>query len=239
MHEPRNRRSAAAWTEALTRRESLRLAGGAALLAVVAPPLAACAASLPASCIVPPEQTEGPYFIDDRLNRSDIRTDPRDGSVRSGVPLALSILVSKTSGGSCAPLAGATVDLWHCDAEGVYSGVRDPGFETLGRKFLRGYQVTDADGAARFTTIYPGWYPGRAVHLHFKVRSGRSELTSQLYFDDALSDRIFTRAPYARSGERLRNEDDGIFSDDGEQLMLQVEPSERGYAASFQLALEI
>ncbi len=86
---------------------------------------------------------------------------------------------------------GAIVDIWHCDAAGVYSDATDPGFNTVGKKFLRGYQVTDANGGVQFTTIYPGWYRGRTVHIHFKVRakakSGQSyEFTSQLYFDDAI-----------------------------------------------------
>src|SRR5437867_10077264 len=94
-------------------------------------------------CIVRPEQTEGPYFVDERLNRSDIRSDPTDGRVKSGTPLALTLQVSRLGAGDCHPLPGAQVDIWHCDALGVYSDVRDPGFNTIGQKFLRGYQVTD------------------------------------------------------------------------------------------------
>jgi protocatechuate 3,4-dioxygenase beta subunit len=117
----------------------------------------------------------------------------------------------------CLPLAGAIVDVWHCDALGVYSDVADPGFDTSGQKFLRGFQQTDGDGVARFLTIYPGWYPGRTVHIHFKIRSPASDgsvydFTSQLFFDDSLSDSVFTSSPYAAKGERgTRNQDDGIF----------------------------
>src|ERR687886_2979866 len=117
------------------------------------------------SCVVRPQQTEGPYFVDEKLNRSDIRTDPSNGLVKEGVPLDLAFNVSKVSDTSCAPLAGALVHVWHCDALGVYSDVRDPGFDTRGQKFLRGYQVTDENGTARFTVIYPGWYQGRTVHI--------------------------------------------------------------------------
>jgi protocatechuate 3,4-dioxygenase beta subunit len=226
-------------TTKLTRRDSLKLAGGALLLAT---PFATRAAGDDSACVFVPEQTEGPYFVDDRLNRSDIRTDPRDGSRRPGMPLVLSFRVSRKTGGGCSPLPGATVDLWHCDAQGIYSDVRDAGFETLGQKFLRGYQLTGGDGAARFTTIYPGWYPGRAVHVHFKVRSGPSEFTSQLYFDDALSERIFTEAPYersARAGQRLRNDDDGIYEDGGKELTLRLEPTGSGYAGRFHVALKV
>ena len=123
------------------------------------------------ACVVRPEQTEGPYFVDERLNRSDIRTDPTDGRVSPGTPLALTLLVSRLNAGNCQPLPDAQVDLWHCDAQGVYSDVQDPGFDSIGKKFLRGYQVTDAHGEARFVTVYPGWYPGRTVHIHFKIRT--------------------------------------------------------------------
>ena len=222
----------------LTRRDSLKLVGGAAalLLTGAATPLVR-ADEESVDCLVLPQQTEGPYFVDDRLNRSDIRSDPSDGSVRPGVPLAISLVVARLQDGACVPLEGATVDLWHCDARGIYSDVRDPGFETVGRKFLRGYQITDAEGAARFSTIYPGWYPGRAVHVHFKVRSGRSEFTSQLYFDDALNAKVLASAPYAQPGERLRNADDGIYARGGERLTLRLEPAGSGYATRFRVAL--
>ena len=108
------------------------------------------------TCVVRPEQTEGPYFVDTQLNRSDIRSDPADGSVRAGALLSLAFLVTRI-GDTCVPLPGAVVDVWHCDADGVYSGVSDDNFgSTAGQQFLRGYQVTDGSGAAAFTTIYPG-----------------------------------------------------------------------------------
>jgi len=170
-------------------------------------------------CVVRPQETEGPYFVDDKLNRSDIRSDPSDGAVAPGTPFALTFNVARLGANACAPLAGAIVDVWHCDARGVYSDVEDPGFNTKGKRFLRGYQVTDANGVAGFTTIYPGWYAGRTVHVHFKIRSGRSEFTSQLYFDDGLTDRVHAQAPYAAKGRRtLRNADDRIFAENGAQL---------------------
>jgi protocatechuate 3,4-dioxygenase beta subunit len=201
-------------------------------------------ATLPA-CIVRPEQTEGPYFVDEKLNRSDIRSDPSDGSVKDGVPLKLTFRVSGISGTACTPLAGAIVDIWHCDALGVYSDVTDRSFNTVGKKFLRGYQVTDANGTVQFTTIYPGWYPGRTVHIHFKVRTDatsgqRYEFTSQLYFDDSISDRVYTQAPYASKGQRTQNNaEDGIFKDGGDQLLLKLTKNGQGYAATFDVGLQI
>ena len=116
--------------------------------------LTAAASAAAPSCIVRPAETEGPYFVDEKINRSDIRSDPSDGNVSPGAPLALTFNVSRVdSGGGCAPLAGATVDVWHCDTLGVYSDAQDPGFSTKGKKFLRGYQVTDAAGQAKFTPI--------------------------------------------------------------------------------------
>ena len=197
------------------------------------------------TCVVRPQQTEGPYFVDEKLNRSDIRSDPSDGSVKQGVPLRLVFHVSQIDGRSCTPLTGANIDIWHCDALGVYSDVADPSFSTVGKKFLRGYQVTDANGTAEFMTIYPGWYPGRTVHIHFKIRtdsaSQRSyEFTSQLYFDDALTDRVHAQAPYAAKGQRTqRNDRDGIFRGGGEQLMLQLTQEAQGYVGTFDIGLQM
>jgi protocatechuate 3,4-dioxygenase beta subunit len=196
-------------------------------------------------CIVRPEQTEGPYFVDERLNRSDIRSDPSDGSVKDGLPLQLALRVHEIRGNACTPLAGAVVDIWHCDALGVYSDVRDRSFDTRGKKFLRGYQVTDPTGTARFLTIYPGWYPGRAVHIHFKIRTNPEsrrgyEFTSQIYFDDALTAQIHAQAPYATKGQgRLMNRQDGIFEDGGDRLMLQLTKEAQGYTGVFDIGLQM
>lgn len=197
------------------------------------------------SCIVKPQQTEGPYFVDEKLNRSDIRSDPADGSVKPGVPLRLVFHVSQVDGRSCKPLTGATVDVWHCDALGVYSDVTDRSFSTVGKKFLRGYQVTDTNGTVEFVTIYPGWYQGRTVHIHFKIRTDSVserdyEFTSQLYFDDSLTDQIHAQPPYAAIGQRtLKNDEDGIFQQEGEQLMVQLTKEAEGYVGTFDIGLEI
>jgi protocatechuate 3,4-dioxygenase beta subunit len=229
----------------LTRREALTLlgaigAGGLASFTKLAPVAAQGARPM---CVARPRQTEGPYFVDTMLNRSDIRSDPSDQSVCPGARLDLMVNVSRVTSGACAPLAGALVDVWQCDHMGVYSGVRDARFNTEGKKFLRGYQVTDAAGAARFVTIYPGWYQGRTVHIHFKIRSAPSvspgfEFTSQLYFTDEFSDRVFATAPYnTRPARGARNANDGIFRRGGAQLMLTATQGKDGYEAVFDVGV--
>jgi protocatechuate 3,4-dioxygenase beta subunit len=195
-------------------------------------------------CVVKPQLTEGPYFVDEGLNRADIRTDPTSGTARPGTPLRIAFQVSRSSGGTCSALAGAQVDVWHCDALGTYSDVRDGGFNTVGLKYLRGYQVTDASGLASFTTIYPGWYSGRAVHVHFKIRTSPAassgyEFTSQLFFDEALTDAVHAQSPYSQKGRRnTLNASDGIYRGGGSQLVLPTAAEGSGYGAAFALALQ-
>jgi len=189
------------------------------------------------NCVVKPQLTEGPYFVDERLNRSDIRTDPTTGAARAGQTLVLGFNVSRmNSDGACTPLPGAYVDIWHCDAAGSYSDVRDAGFDTRGQKYLRGYQVTDTNGSVQFQSIYPGWYSGRAVHIHFKIRlfvgsQTSYEFTSQLFFDDAVTDEVYNAAPYnARGSRNTRNNQDGIYNGGGSQMILSItQDSPDGY----------
>ena len=182
-------------------------------------------------CLVSPEQTEGPFFVDEKLNRSDIRIDPASSAVTPGVPLRLVLQVNRVSNEACSPLSGATVDVWHCDALGSYSDVRDNAGgsgDTRGRKFLRGYQITHSEGKVEFQTIYPGWYQGRCAHVHYMIRTNPTsevghEFTSQLFFDESITTQVHAQAPYAQKGGRdTTNDRDGIYSRGGSDLMLQL-----------------
>jgi protocatechuate 3,4-dioxygenase beta subunit len=233
----------------LSRREALALlgaTGGAMLTGSIAGQAQQSAGAVPApACVVRPAQEEGPYFLDRQLNRSDIRSDPSNGAVKSGVPLALTMIVSRIGTEGCTPLPDAVVDLWHCDVSGAYSGVRDELFDTVGQKFLRGYQKTDASGQVRFVTIYPGWYPIRTVHMHFKIRTDPGsrrgkEFTSQLYFDDRVTDRVHATPPYVARGMRpMNNTRDVLFAAHGRQLMLAPTPDGDGYSATFPIGLAL
>jgi len=225
----------------LNRREVLAIMGttGAAVLT-------ACASGRSGgdvlACVVSPEQTEGPYYVEPVLERSDIRADPSTGEVKEGVPLRLLLSVSQVGSGGCTPLEGATVNVWHCDALGQYSGVTDPGFNTSEQAWLRGYGVTDANGSVEFLTIYPGWYQGRAVHIHFKVLSGAAggsfEFTSQLYFPETVTDAVHAQEPYASKGYRIvLNEDDGIYGDGGEGLTLSLAEADEGWVGTYDIGL--
>src|SRR6266487_927811 len=240
----------------LSRREALKLLGigGAAFLAAWASPegpstlirATGFASSAALDCVVRPELTIGPYFVDDQLNRSGIRFDPLEGNYSEGTPLKLMINVSNVRNKSCAPLESAQVDVWHCDAMGIYSGVAGRVFNTLGQKFLRGYQISDAKGGVQFQTIYPGWYSGRTVHIHFMIRTKTAsrqsyEFTSQLFFRDAITDQVHSKKPYALKGKRnTRNIDDHIFKDGGNQLLLNVKgDGATGYIASINIGLDL
>jgi protocatechuate 3,4-dioxygenase beta subunit len=190
--------------------------------------------------------TEGPYFVDEKLNRSDVRSDPATGTLKAGVPLTLTFQIAQAGANACTALSGAQVDIWHCDALGVYSDTQDPSWNTVGQKFLRGYQVSDNTGKVQFTTIYPGWYHGRTIHIHFKIRTTGSngqpyEFTSQLFFDDKLSDQVMTQAPYnTKAGSRdTTNARDGIYANGGTQLTLAPTKLNDGYAATFNIGLDL
>jgi protocatechuate 3,4-dioxygenase beta subunit len=201
--------------------------------------VAAVASSLP-SCVVVPELTEGPYYVNEKLDRSDIRTDTSNGAVSEGAVLTIDWVVSQVDGNACVPLEGVLVDVWHCDARGDYS---DVGSEQ-GHDYLRGYQHTDAAGKARIVTIYPGWYQGRAVHIHFKIRTDATassglEFTSQLFFDDAFSDQVYSSGVYATKGvPDVKNASDGIYQQSQGMTLLDVAKDGDGYKATFELAVQ-
>jgi protocatechuate 3,4-dioxygenase beta subunit len=225
-------------TTGLTRRDSLRKLGGVAALAlggaagieVFDPRDAAGAGAGPAavsaglvSCVLTPEMTEGPFY----LAGDKVRRDVREG--RPGVPLLLATTVLDVS--SCKPIKAAAVDIWHCDAGGTYSGFAQEG--TAGKTFMRGIHRTDKNGVASFTTIYPGWYEGRTVHIHVRVYLGGSVVhTGQLFFPDALTDAVYRRSPYSRRpGRTTRNATDSIFRNGGARSMLRLAQHGNGYVA--------
>jgi protocatechuate 3,4-dioxygenase beta subunit len=212
---------------------------------VVATQIAPTAGS-PLDCVVRPEMTIGPYFVDQQLNRSDIRTNSADNVLKEGLPLTLHITIASVGNNSCTPIEGAQVDIWHCDAQGQYSGVSDRGFETTGQDFLRGYQLAKANGVVQFQTIYPGWYSGRAVHIHFTIRTRTADgqdyqFTSQFFFDDALTDQVHAQEPYASRGQRdTLNAGDHIFRSGGDQLLLNLQGDiTSGYTGSMNIGLDL
>ena len=154
--------------------------------------------------------------------------------------LRLDWVVSQVDGSACIPLEGVLVDVWHCDALGNYSDVQNE----VGHDYLRGYQHTDANGKASFTTIYPGWYSGRAVHIHFKIRTDATaasgfEFTSQLFFDDAFSANVYSQGVYAGKGAQdVKNANDGIYQQSQGMTVLNVQPDGDGYAATFEIAIQ-
>lgn len=220
------------------------------------------------TCTLLPEETQGPYWFDVDSIRSDLRED------RPGTTLTLALRVLDVTGCTAdqqgTPVANAVVEIWHCDAGGVYSGFESgsqggPGGGAPGGPggagggatsdgsysagdteasptddgtYLRGAQVADANGVVQLTTIYPGWYRGRTVHVHLKVHRDRTTvLTSQLFFDDALNDTVFATAPYsAHTGRDTTNDRDSIFDAAG---LLHVEPRADGYLAYLNVGVDV
>lgn len=161
-----------------------------------------------ARCEVATELTEGPYYFDVDSIRGDIRED------REGTRLALAIRVRDA--GTCEPLENAVVDIWHCDARGSYSGFESAspgGGRSDDETYLRGAQVTNGQGIVEFTTIYPGRYPGRTVHIHVKVHLDRQTLlTTQLFTNREFDERVFAQEPYSgATADDTSNDDDSIY----------------------------
>lgn len=188
------------------------------------------------------EQDEGPYHRESQPLRRDVVED------REGVPVQLGVRLVADDG---SPVQDATMEIWHCDALGRYSGFPPPDDPTIvsaadaprgqylpEQSFLRGRQRSDAAGMVEFRTIFPGWYPGRTVHIHCMVHLGSTTLTSQPYFPDELSEHVLSLAPYAdRVGRDTTNATDEIFPTGGDPAVLDVTPRDDGYLAAIGLAL--
>jgi len=222
--------------EPITRRGSLaRLgglivaaAGGNALLSGAAEGGNKAVETGAVQCVLTPELTEGPYYIAGEKLRRDIR----DGHPGALLTLRLTILNAST----CKPIKGAAIDIWHADAAGNYSGF---GGGASSRTFLRGVQKTDKNGVAVFTTIYPGWYQGRAVHIHLKVHVGGNVVhTGQLFFSDALTQAVYKAPPYASRGNPdTPNASDSIYVNGGKRGLLGVKKNGAGYVGTIAMGV--
>jgi len=224
MEEPITRRGSLAKLGGLV----VAAAGGGSLLAGPAEGGNKAIETGAVQCVLTPELTEGPYYIDGEKVRRDIR----DGHPGTLLTLRLTVLNAST----CKPLKGAAVDIWHADAAGVYSGF---GAGAGSRTFMRGVQRTDKNGLAVFTTVYPGWYQGRAVHIHVKVHVGGNVVhTGQLFFSDALTEQVYKSTPYAARGNPdVTNGQDSIFVNGGKRSLLSVKKSGTGYVGSIAMGV--
>jgi protocatechuate 3,4-dioxygenase beta subunit len=181
------------------------------------------------SCILTPEQTEGPYYIAGEKLRRNI-TDGRPGTTL----LLRAFVVDATT---CRPIRNAAVDIWHADAGGVYSGFGDG---ASSRTFMRGIQRTNAKGLAQFRTVYPGWYQGRTVHIHVKVHVGGSVVhTGQLYFPDSVTDAVYRRVPYSsRPNRGVRNATDSVYRNGGSKSVVKLTRNSAGmYVATITMGV--
>ncbi|MBN8870494.1 MAG: intradiol ring-cleavage dioxygenase [Solirubrobacterales bacterium] len=191
-----------------------------------------------ASCVLTPSMTEGPYFVDELIKRSDITGG------QSGVPLTLTVNVFDADE-SCDAYSGAIVDIWHCNAQGSYSDIsaNGNGGDTSGQTWLRGLQETDSNGQVKFTTIYPGWYSGRTIHIHLKVRTFSGDSTTynfntQLFFAETINNQVVNNVTaYARSRSRdTTNANDGIF--DSDMIVPLTGSNSAGYSGSIDIGLQ-
>lgn len=232
----------------LNRRDALRLvaitAAGGALMTQKAFAQEAGAASadttglMPGAdvCVLTPEVTEGPYYFDPALERADITE-----GTQKGVATTIRLQVVD---GSCQPIEGARVDIWHCNAEGLYSGYPNQtgGVDTTGQTFLRGTQFAGSTGIVEFQTIYPGWYAGRTTHIHFKVfLDDKTVLTGQLFFPDALSQFLYqTVEPYTSHGHDrdVLNTNDNIASRATRASFAYVKELEESYLVAMIIGVD-
>ncbi len=217
------------------RRRLLTLAGAAPLALAAADAVRAAPVAGPV-CRLTPQVTQGPYWFDPKLDRADVTEG------KPGVPVQVAVTVVD---GSCRPIAGARVDLWHCDAGGIYSGYEGQGDDhqtgAKGQAFLRGAQVTDAAGRVTFRSVWPGWYEGRTPHMHLKVfLDARTVLTCQLFVPDALSEYLYDNVPaYRRPHKRdTFNRQDGIALQGGEAMVAAVKEMKDGYALALTVGVD-
>lgn len=236
-----------------SRREILLLAATSGVVLVAGDALAVFSQQASTGLVASPVLTEGPFFVDEKLKRSSLMGETQRSSVVKGAPLRIKVKVVKLVGSEYKPFQDAQVDLWHSDTLGVYSDVDAPmnRENTAGENWLRGYQLTDKSGDAIFDTIVPGWYMGRALHIHFKVRkhdatsNKTAELTSQMFFADSEFKELFAKAPYADNrSSRTLNTRDGIYNERtgdgslaGAHLMLKIVQKDEGYEAQFTIVL--
>ena len=190
---------------------------------------AAVAAGL-VSCVLSPELTEGPYYLEGDKLRKDIREG------RPGVLLDLRTTVLDVS--TCKPIQGAAVHIWHCDAGGSYSGVSAN--DTVGKTFLRGIQKTNAAGLASFRTIYPGWYAGRTVHIHVRVYIGGNTVhTGQFFFPESVTNQVYKRSPYNQRPSRdTLNATDSIFRNGGSRSLLKLVRNRSGHIGTIRIGVQ-
>ena len=184
-----------------------------------------------AACAVTPQETRGPYPSLTDLIRSDIRES------KSGTVLTLTIKVVNVNA-SCAAVSGANVEIWQCDAAGNYS---EYGTQTA-QTYLRGIQTSNSNGEVTFTTIYPGWYQGRATHIHVEVTiGGVSKKATQIAFPESVNNTVYATGVYASRGANpMSNASDGIFADSlSSELVTPAGTPAAGYAASFQVGLSV
>ena len=231
--------SAPSTPSAPRRRQLLAMGLGGAGLAALSR-IGPADAQTPATPSLPltAQTTEGPFYFDPGKVRQDITEG------QPGIALEVRFTVVDTHG---RPLAGKRVDLWHCNAAGVYSGYagqtddQDRPVSTRGQTFLRGSQIAGADGVATFRTIYPGWYPGRTTHLHMKVLDGsRAMLTTQCFLPDGLSEYLYTQLPaYRRNHVRKTlNSNDGIALRAGDTVQGAVREAKDRYVAILTLVVD-
>jgi protocatechuate 3,4-dioxygenase beta subunit len=220
------------------------------------------------ACVVSPALTEGPFFVDMQMERSNLIEEDEPG-VSSGVPLDITFGVFKVDGTMCEPIAGATVDIWHCDTQGVYSNVSSETLpmtsfiqpqDTGDKKYCRGWQKTGEDGVAKFRTIYPGWYGSRCIHIHFKVRGQMGvqtmDFTSQIFFDDALNAEVLMTPGYKQGPPAVTNRTDMVYTTGdggalpaaevpastkvpGDELMVKLTKTADGYEGAFLVGLMV